>query len=89
MSRGAINVTRNVYQTMSDAPVIFKRTKTKPVQRSRQTSQEATIESRDEGESPSTLATKLKKRDKPKSKLSFGAYEDVRGLSAPEVFVLI
>lgn len=71
---------------MTDAPVIFKRTKSKPAQRGR-TSTADIAESGADGEaadveveeSPSTLATKLKKkiktREKPKSKLSFGGDE--------------
>lgn len=75
---------------MADAPVIFKRTKAKPAQRGR-TSTPDIAESGADGEaadveveeSPSTLATKLKKkiktREKPKSKLSFGGDEEGEG----------
>lgn len=70
---------------MSDSPVIFKRTKSKPGQRTRQKSQDANdntsaSEFATQGdESPITLASKLKskvKRAKPKSRLSFGGDED-------------
>lgn len=76
---------------MADAPVVFKRTKSKPAQRAR-TSTPDVVESTGDGEvadvdeSPSTLATKLKKRiktrEKPKSRLSFGA-DEVRRRIAP------
>ncbi|TFK52235.1 GCFC-domain-containing protein [Heliocybe sulcata] len=67
---------------MADFPVVFKRTKSKHVQRSRDTpvegnddAAEATANVED---SPSTLATKLKKkaRAKPKSRLSFGGGDE-------------
>jgi hypothetical protein len=68
---------------MSDSPVIFKRSKTKPGQRARQKSpdaNDATSDFTSQGdESPITLASKLKnkaKRAKPKSKLSFGGDDD-------------
>ncbi|KAF4590038.1 hypothetical protein EYR40_009567 [Pleurotus pulmonarius] len=58
-------------------PVIFKRKKSKPKQRARQTSPAAGDEETDKGaESPSTLVAKLKKRAKPKSRLSFGAVDE-------------
>lgn len=79
--------------TMSSTPpLIFKRTKSKPAQRTRQSSpdnakaEEATETGED---SPSTLATKLKnkvKRSKPKSRLSFGGDDDeVCVLNAPRI----
>jgi hypothetical protein len=81
--------TRDITCSMSN-PVIFKRTKSKTAQRSRQPSPGATEEDSGQGDvSPSTVVTKLKKRDKPKSKLSFGAYEEVRVLNALEALVLI
>ena len=69
---------------MADAPVVFKKSRTKNTQRSRVATpavegagdggQTADVE---DTESPSLLATKLKKklktREKPKSRLSFGA----------------
>ncbi|KAF9496528.1 GCFC-domain-containing protein [Pleurotus eryngii] len=58
-------------------PVIFKRTKSKPKQRARQTSPASVDEEAEKGtESPSTLVAKLKKRVKPKSRLSFGAADE-------------
>ncbi|RDB19034.1 GC-rich sequence DNA-binding factor 2 [Hypsizygus marmoreus] len=65
----------------STPPVIFKRTKGKPAQRTRQTSPEnepRTGAAATRDESPSTLATKLKNKVKkrPKSRLSFGGDED-------------
>jgi GC-rich sequence DNA-binding factor len=72
-----------------DSPVVFKRkgTAAKPVQRVRERSPTGTgtedvvpLETGAE-ESPSTLATKLRKkvqRSKPKSKLSFGGDDEVR-----------
>jgi GC-rich sequence DNA-binding factor len=68
---------------MSDTPVVFKRTKSKASQRSRAQESENganDVADDDTAESPSTLATKLKKkaRAKPKSRLSFGGpAEDV------------
>lgn len=80
---------------MADVPVVFKKSKTKTTQRSRVSTPEV-VESAGEGgqtadvedaESPSLLATKLKKklktREKPKSRLSFGA-EEVRCLNAAQ-----
>ncbi|CCL98857.1 uncharacterized protein FIBRA_00863 [Fibroporia radiculosa] len=74
---------------MSGEPVIFKRTKSKPAQRSRVSTpdvEDGSVtpgETADVEESPSVLATKLKKkiksREKPKSKLSFGADEEGDG----------
>jgi GC-rich sequence DNA-binding factor len=68
---------------MSDSPVIFKRSKSKPGQRARQKSPDGnnvTSDFTSQGdESPITLASKLKnkaKRAKPKSKLSFGGDDD-------------
>lgn len=68
---------------MSDSPVIFKRSKSKPGQRARQKSpdaNDATSDFTSQGdESPITLASKLKnkaKRAKPKSRLSFGGDDD-------------
>jgi hypothetical protein len=69
------NVTRSVTSPTMSSPIIFKRTKSKPNHRSRQTSPDAAgaVESeRKEGESPSALAAKLKKRAKTKTTLSFG-----------------
>ncbi|KAF8158053.1 nineteen complex-related protein 2-domain-containing protein [Crassisporium funariophilum] len=71
----------------STPPVIFKRSKAKATVRARLTSPENDSEKAEEktengGESPSTLATKLKnkiKRAKPKSRLSFGGDEDEEG----------
>ncbi|OCH90931.1 hypothetical protein OBBRIDRAFT_563603 [Obba rivulosa] len=67
---------------MADAPVIFKRTKSKPVTRGRTSTPDITdatadSEGPDVEDSPSTLATKLKKksRTKLKSRLSFGGDE--------------
>ena len=67
----------------SPQPLIFKRNKPKPTVRARQTSPEHDTDvnaSVNPEDSPSTLATKLKnkvKRMKPKSRLSFGADEEV------------
>ena len=67
----------------STQPLIFKRNKTKPTVRTRQTSPENETDvnaSATADDSPSTLATKLKnkvKRTRPKSRLSFGADEEV------------
>ena len=67
----------------STQPLIFKRGKTKPTVRTRQTSPENETDfnaSATAEDSPSTLATKLKnkvKRTRPKSRLSFGAEEEV------------
>ncbi|EIN12920.1 hypothetical protein PUNSTDRAFT_97886 [Punctularia strigosozonata HHB-11173 SS5] len=66
---------------MSDAPVIFKRTKSKVAQRARTSNAENNEENPpddDSSESPSTLATKLKKkaRSKTKSRLSFGGPDE-------------
>src|SRR5882672_6498377 len=69
---------------MSDNPVIFKRSKPKPGQRTRQKSPDSNdtasdITSQAGDESPITLAAKLKnkaKRSKPKSRLSFGGDDD-------------
>jgi hypothetical protein len=56
---------------MSDS-IIFKRPKSKPVQRLRQASPElADGKDGERGDSPSAVATRLKKRDKSKTKLSF------------------
>lgn len=68
--------------TDSTQPLIFKRKKTKPTVRARQTSPEYdtdAITSATADDSPSTLVTKLKnrvKRTKPKSHLSFGEEEE-------------
>lgn len=66
---------------MSSASVAFKK-RTKPSLRKRETESDAaeTAEptSQTREESPLTLATKLKKRAKPRSTLSFGADEEVR-----------
>ena len=84
---------------MADAPVVFKKTKTKSSQRSRVSTpvvadstgdgQTADVE---DAESPSILATKLKKklktREKPKSRLSFGA-DEVRRRSATQERLLM
>ena len=67
----------------STQPLIFKRNKTKPTVRTRQTSPENETDvtaSATAEDSPSTLATKLKnkvKRMRPKSRLSFGEEEEV------------
>ena len=67
----------------STQPLIFKRNKIKPTVRTRQTSPENETDvnaSATAEDSPSTLATKLKnkvKRTMPKSRLSFGAEEEV------------
>ncbi|KAJ7643933.1 nineteen complex-related protein 2-domain-containing protein [Roridomyces roridus] len=68
---------------MSDSsPLIFKR-RSKPAARTRPSSPEP--ESNDmANESPSTLVTKIKKRAKPKSRLSFGTEEEEEG--GTEVF---
>ncbi|KAF8073909.1 nineteen complex-related protein 2-domain-containing protein [Lyophyllum atratum] len=69
----------------STPPVIFKRTKAKSAQRTRQGSPEDGAEGTADAtlaDSPSTLATKLKnkvKRAKPKSRLSFGGNDDEEG----------
>ncbi|EMD40093.1 hypothetical protein CERSUDRAFT_81377 [Gelatoporia subvermispora B] len=65
---------------MADVPVIFKKAKSKPGVRGRTSTPDitdATVDSESREESPSTLATKLKKksRAKPKSRLSFGGDE--------------
>ena len=87
--------TSNRLLVMADVPVVFKKSRTKNTQRSRVATPDIT-ESAGEGgqtadveddESPSLLATKLKKklktREKPKSRLSFGA-EEVRCLNAAQ-----
>ncbi|KAL0960972.1 hypothetical protein HGRIS_005969 [Hohenbuehelia grisea] len=63
---------------MSDAPVVFKRSKAKQSQRARQTSPGAVGDAEDSQnvESPSTLVAKLKKRAKPKARLSFGGDDE-------------
>ncbi|KZT27360.1 hypothetical protein NEOLEDRAFT_1176784 [Neolentinus lepideus HHB14362 ss-1] len=67
---------------MADNPIVFKRTKSKHVQRTRETPAEGNNSSTealaDVEDSPSTLATKLKKkaRAKPKSRLSFGGGDE-------------
>ena len=76
-----------------DTPVMFKRKGTRPTQRSRLTepevasASEVASDTAGSGEdSPSVVAaklkTKLKSRIKPKSKLSFGADEDVRSCNS-------
>jgi hypothetical protein len=60
-------------------PIAFRRTKSKPVQRSRQTSPDA-VSAAPEEESPSAVAAKVKKRAKAKAKLSFGD-DEVRVLA--------
>jgi len=70
---------------MSDAPVIFKRSKFKANQRARkqpqQNAQEQQLQSTEDEPSPSTLASKIKnkakQRAKPKTSLSFGVEEEV------------
>ena len=70
---------------MSDAPVIFKRSKFKANQRAReqpqQNPQEQQPQSTEDGPSPSALASKIKnkakQRTKPKTSLSFGVEEEV------------
>ncbi|PCH39872.1 hypothetical protein WOLCODRAFT_97929 [Wolfiporia cocos MD-104 SS10] len=74
---------------MSDPPVVFKRTKSKPAQRARITAPEDVTDTAghdgapEAEESPSALATKLKKklktREKPKPHLSFGGEEEGEG----------
>ena len=69
---------------MSEPPVVFKRTKTKPTQRARVSAAEDAVSvvenEADAEEAPSALAAKLKKktRAKAKSTLSFGGEEEVR-----------
>ncbi|TFK40869.1 nineteen complex-related protein 2-domain-containing protein [Crucibulum laeve] len=69
----------------STPPLIFKRTKSKPAQRTRQPSpgdDTGTTQGENADDSPSTLATKLKnkvKRAKPKSRLSFGGDDEEGG----------
>ncbi|KAF8887184.1 nineteen complex-related protein 2-domain-containing protein [Infundibulicybe gibba] len=68
----------------STNPPIFKRTKSKPAQRSRQQSPDNDGEknSNTAEDSPSTIAAKLKnkvKKSKPKSRLSFGVEDDEGG----------
>lgn len=67
--------------TMSTGPVAFKR-RAKPSTRKREVDSDTDgateVPSETADESPITLATKLKKRAKPKSRLSFGAEEEVR-----------
>ena len=71
--------------TMSDAPVIFKRSKFKANQRAReqpqQNVQELQLQSTGDEPSPSTLASKIKnkakQRAKPKTSLSFGVEGEV------------
>lgn len=73
---------------MAEQPVTFKKKRTKRSQRAREQdvdaepTSEATADTGEE--SPSTLATqlknKLKTRNKPKSRLSFGVDEEVRML---------
>ncbi|KNZ73075.1 GC-rich sequence DNA-binding factor [Termitomyces sp. J132] len=64
----------------SPSPVIFKRSKGKPAQRTRQSAENDDVVSAQEAaeESPSTLATKLKNKVKraKKSKLSFGGADE-------------
>jgi GC-rich sequence DNA-binding factor len=70
---------------MSDAPVIFKRSKFKANQRAReqpqQNAQEQQLQSTEDEPSPSALASKIKnkakQRAKPKTSLSFGVEEEV------------
>lgn len=83
LSRTATSNRHYDLSLMSDSPVIFKRSKTKPGQRARQKSPDANDATSDftpQGdESPITLASKLKnkaKRAKPKSRLSFGGDDD-------------
>lgn len=68
---------------MAEPPVIFKRTKAKPAQRSRVTTDMGaapTTGTEADAESPSIVAAKLKKktRAKARSTLSFGGEEEVR-----------
>jgi hypothetical protein len=73
-------------QAMSDAPVIFKRTKAKANQRAReepkQDAQDQSVNLTEDEPSPSAVASKIrnkaKQRAKPKTALSFGAEEEVR-----------
>lgn len=81
---------------MSDPPLTFKRSKNKRSQRTRGVDvEEPTSEAAaDTGEeSPSSLATKLKNklrtRNKPKTKLSFGVDDEVRVHTAMGDHVLI
>jgi len=70
---------------MSDAPVIFKRSKFKANQRAReqpqQNAQEQQLQSTEDEPSPSALASKIKnkakQRAKPKTSLSFRVEEEV------------
>jgi GC-rich sequence DNA-binding factor len=69
---------------MSDAPVIFKRTKVKANQRAREgqqpDAQDEQIPSKEDEPSPSAVASKIrnkaKQRVKQKTSLSFGAAEE-------------
>jgi hypothetical protein len=71
--------------TMSDTPVIFKRSKFKANQRARegpqQDAQEQRVQSTEDEPSPSALASKIRnkarQRVQPKTSLSFGAEEEV------------
>lgn len=70
---------------MSDAPVIFKRTKFKANQRAREELQpdvqEQQVQSTEDEPSPSAVASKIRikarQRVKPKTSLSFGVEEEV------------
>jgi GC-rich sequence DNA-binding factor len=82
-------------ESMTSTPsVIFKRTKAKTAQRTRQSSPDNATETAGTetgDDSPSTLATKLKNRikKKPKSRLSFGGDEEVGVRIAHKDIVLI
>lgn len=77
---GHVRISLNMAST---PPLIFKRTKSKPAQRARETSTENVTDdtvSATGDDSPSTLASKLRNRVKkarPKSRLSFGGEEEV------------
>jgi GC-rich sequence DNA-binding factor len=70
---------------MSDAPVIFKRSKIKANQRAREgqqpDAQDQQVQSTEDEPSPSAVASKIrnkaKQRVKQKASLSFGAEEEV------------
>jgi GC-rich sequence DNA-binding factor len=70
---------------MSETPVIFKRTKFKANQRTREEPQqdahEQQVESIEDAPSPSAVASKIRskvrQRVKPKASLSFGADDEV------------
>lgn len=96
ITRSHSKVTCLIFKTMtSTPPVVFKRTKVKTAQRTRQSSPDNDTDNAITAtgdDSPSTLATKLKNKvkKKPKSRLSFGGDEDeVYGCTTHQKFVLI